>query len=73
MKNRSQIGVILAFTALWDSAAILHAGDQIPWRSWSGRNGLGETYSYNVSRMPGASAYIRHGAIPSMTVFDGYG
>jgi len=52
---------------------MLHADERFWWRSWGVRDGLAETYSYAVSLMPGGSAYIRHGAVLSMSVFDGYG
>lgn len=37
------------------------------------RDGLTETYSYAVSITAEGSAYIRHGAAPSMSLFDGCG
>ena len=73
MKKRIQIWMILAFLSLWAGAGILHADDRFLWRSWGVREGLAETYSYAVSMTPDGSAYIRHGAVLSMSVFDGYG
>jgi signal transduction histidine kinase/CheY-like chemotaxis protein/streptogramin lyase len=73
MKKRIQIGMLLAFLSLWAGAGILHADDRFLWRSWGVREGLAETYSYAVSIAPGGSAYIRHGSVLSMSVFDGYG
>ena len=73
MKKRIQIGMLLAFLSLWASAGILHGDDRFLWRSWGVREGLAETYSYAVSIAPGGSAYIRHGSVLSMSVFDGYG
>jgi signal transduction histidine kinase/CheY-like chemotaxis protein/streptogramin lyase len=73
MKKRIQIGKLVAFASLWAGAGILHADDRFLWRSWGVREGLAETYSYAVSVTPGGSAYIRHGSVPSMSVFDGYG
>jgi hypothetical protein len=48
------------------------ADDGVSWRSWGVRDGLAETYSYAVSMTPKGSAYIRHGAVLSMSLFDGY-
>jgi len=73
MKKRIQIGMLLAFPSLWVGAGVLHADDRFMWRSWGVRDGLAETYSYNISVAPEGNAYIRHGAVTSMSVFDGYG
>ena len=73
MKKRIQIGMLVAFLSLWAGAGILHADDRFLWRSWGVREGLAETYSYVVSMAPGGNAYIRHGSVLSMSVFDGYG
>ncbi len=51
---------------------MLHADDRYLWRSWGVRDGLAETYSYRVSMTPGGGAYFRHGAVGSMSLFDGY-
>ena len=71
-KKRRQFGMLLAFLTLWAGAAMLHADDRLLWRSWGVRDGFTETYSYVVSITEG-SAYIRHGAVSSMSLFDGYG
>jgi hypothetical protein len=70
MTKRMPIGSLLAFLTLLAGAAILHADDRFLWRSWGVRDGFTETYSYALSAE--GSAYIRHGAVPSMSVFDGY-
>ncbi|HEV3197641.1 MAG TPA: response regulator [Bryobacteraceae bacterium] len=70
---RTQIGVLLAFLAFWVGAGMLHADDRFLWRSWGVRDGLTETYSFAVSGVPGGNAYVRHGAVRSMSVLDGYG
>lgn len=51
----------------------LRAEDRFAWRSWGVREGLTETYSFALSVTPGQGAFIRHGAVPSMSVFDGIG
>ena len=51
---------------------MLPADDRFLWRSWGVRDGLTETYSYALSRAPGGNAYVRHGAVLSMSLFDGY-
>jgi hypothetical protein len=68
----AQRGIILAFLILWAGAGLLHADERFQWRSWGVRDGLTETYSYAVSMTPEASAYIRHGSVLSMSLFDGY-
>src|ERR1039458_5987746 len=73
MKKRVQIRMLPAFLTLWAGAGILHADDRFMWRSWSVHDGFTETYSYVVSRTPEGSAYVRHGAVSSMSLFDGYG
>src|ERR1035437_1800427 len=73
MKKRVQIGMLFAFLTLWAGAGTLRADDGLLWRSWGVRDGLMETYSRTVSMTPGGSVYIRHGAVFSMSLFDGYG
>jgi signal transduction histidine kinase/DNA-binding response OmpR family regulator len=73
MKKPIQAGLFLAFLSLAAGIGMLHADDRFLWRSWGARDGFAETYSYAVSMMPGGSAYVRHGAVSSMSVFDGYG
>ena len=51
---------------------MLRADDRFLWRSWGVRDGFTETYSYALSTAPGGNAYIRHGAVRSMSQFDGY-
>jgi signal transduction histidine kinase/CheY-like chemotaxis protein len=72
-KKRIQAGTILAFLALAAGTGMLHADDRYLWSSWGVRDGLAETYSYAISMTAGGSAYVRHGAVSSMSVFDGYG
>src|SRR5579862_8628593 len=67
-----QFAVLFAIPALLIGARVLHADDRFFWRSWGARDGFAETYSYAVSVSPSGSAYIRHGAVLSMSVFDGY-
>jgi len=73
IKKRIQFPLLLAFLTLWAATGTLHADDRFLWRSWGVRDGLAETYSYAVSMTAGGSAYFRHGAVSSMSVFDGYG
>src|ERR1700680_3189713 len=72
MKKRIQLRMLLAFLTLWAGTGMLHADDRFLWRSWGVRDGLAETYSYTVSMTAGGSAYFRHGAVSSMSQFDGY-
>src|SRR5260370_41720450 len=65
--------MLLALLTLGAGTGMLHADDRFLWRSWGMRDGFAETYSYAVSMTPGAGAYFRHGAVTSMSQFDGYG
>ena len=63
--------VFLAFLALGAGAGLLQADDRMLWRSWGVRDGfrsLTRFYKHDT-----AGAYIRHGAVPTMSAFDGYG
>jgi hypothetical protein len=73
MKKPIQIKMILTFLTLGAGTGILYADERLLWRSWGVRDGLTETYSRAVSVTPGGSSYIRHGAVLSMSLFDGYG
>ena len=72
MKKPTQIEILFAFLTLWAGTGMLYADDRFLWRSWQVRDGFTETYSYAVSMTPGGSAYFRHGAVLSMSLFDGY-
>jgi signal transduction histidine kinase/DNA-binding response OmpR family regulator/ligand-binding sensor domain-containing protein len=73
MKRRIEIGILAAFVALWAGAEMAHADDRFLWRSWGVRDGFTETYAFAVSRTLDGDAYVRHGAVLSMSLFDGYG
>lgn len=72
MNQRLRARLGLALLMLCAGPGMLHADERLLWRSWGVREGLTETYSRAISIMPGGSAYIRHGAVPSMSVFDGH-
>ena len=57
---------------MWSVAGVPLAEDRVQWRLWGVRNGLAETYTYRVSATPDGSVYARHGAVRTMSVFDGY-
>jgi ligand-binding sensor domain-containing protein len=73
MNKPIRIGMLLALLVFWAGTRILPADDRFLWRSWGVRDGFTETYSFAVSRGPEGSAYIRHGSVLSMSIFDGYG
>ncbi len=73
MRTRNQIGIFLVFLSILPGAGKLRADDRILWRSWGVRDGFTETYSYAVSATPEGNAYVRHGAVLTMSLFDGYG
>jgi ligand-binding sensor domain-containing protein len=66
---RRSVAVLVFCTA----AAALRADDQVLWRSWGVRDGFAETYTYRLSLTPDGHVYARHGAVPTMSIFDGYG
>ncbi len=49
------------------------AQDQDLWRFWTRTDGLQETYTYSLGLGPGGSLAARHGAVPFLSVLDGYG
>ena len=49
------------------------AQDHDLWRFWTRSDGLQETYSYSLGLGEGGSVTIRHGAVPFLSVLDGYG
>src|SRR5450755_3317877 len=71
MKKYLKIGLLIALPAIW--TGMLRADDRHVWRSWGVRSGFTETYSVSVSKTPGGNTYIRHGAVLTMSEFDGYG
>ena len=52
--------------------APLPAQVQAGWRFWSAPDGLTETYCRTLGVTPGGSVWVRHGAVASMSVLDGY-
>src|ERR1019366_3054679 len=48
------------------------AQDHDAWRFWTRSDGLQESYSYSLGLGPGGLLTVRHGAVPFMTVLDGY-
>ena len=72
MTKPIQFKLLLAFLTVAAGTGMLRADDRFLWRSWGVRNGFAETWSYAVSMTAGGSAYFRHGAVPSMSRFDGY-
>ena len=50
----------------------LPAADGLPWRTWTVRDGFAETYSSSIAATADGYAYVRHGAVRSMSLFDGY-
>ena len=73
MKKRVPIEMLPVLLVFWAGAGMLRADDRYLWRSWGVRDGFPETYSYALSMAPQGNAYIRHGAVISMSLFDGYG
>ena len=63
----------LAFLAVGIGTGMLQADDRFLWRSWGERDGFTESYSFAISMTPQGSACVRHGAVLTMSVFDGYG
>jgi signal transduction histidine kinase/ActR/RegA family two-component response regulator len=63
----------IATFALFVFAPAVAAQDHDRWRFWTFSDGLRETFSYSLGLGPGGSVTIRHGAVPFMSVLDGYG
>ena len=63
----------VAAFALCLFCSALAAQDQDLWRFWTRSDGLQETYSYSLGLGEGGSVTIRHGAVPFLSVLDGYG
>ncbi len=66
MKKRVAALALIAF------APALVGQDQDLWRFWTRSDGLQETYSYSLGLGVSGSLTIRHGAVPFMSVLDGY-
>jgi signal transduction histidine kinase/CheY-like chemotaxis protein len=62
----------IAAIALFLFAPAVVAQDRDIWRFWTLSDGLQETFSYSLGLGPGGSVTIRHGAVPFMSVLDGY-
>src|ERR1035441_5929613 len=62
----------IAAIALFLFAPAVVAQDRDIWRFWTFSDGLQETFSYSLGLGPGGSVTIRHGAVPFMSVLDGY-
>src|SRR5260370_10158784 len=63
----------VAAFALYLFCPAVAAQDQDLWRFWTRSDGLQETYSYSLGFGEGGSVTIRHGAVPFLSVLDGYG
>jgi signal transduction histidine kinase/CheY-like chemotaxis protein len=50
----------------------LHAAERSLWRTWGVGDGFVETYATSIAVSPNGYAYVRHGAVRSMSLFDGY-
>ena len=59
--------------ALCIFCTVVAAQDQDLWRFWTRSDGLQETYTYSLGLGPGGSLTVRHGAVPFLSVLDGYG
>ena len=65
-------GRLVAVIVMCAATGLLHGDDQGLWRTWGVRDGFAETYTYRLSVTSKGEAYARHGAVRSMSVFDGY-
>ena len=66
-------GRVVALIVSCAGIGLLQGDDQGLWRTWGVRDGFAETYTYRLSVTSNGVAYARHGAVRSMSVFDGYG
>src|ERR1041384_7456067 len=51
----------------------LNAADQTGWRFWTAADGMQESYSFSLTVGPNGKVCVRHGAVPFLSVLDGYG
>src|ERR1700761_6950436 len=70
--ERTSFRSFLVLLVLGSAAGSLRADQRSWWRSWSVRDGFAETYSFAINLTPEGHLLVRHGAVPSMSVFDGY-
>jgi signal transduction histidine kinase/CheY-like chemotaxis protein len=63
---------LLTFALLALLAAPLAGNDLAGWRSWTVADGMPETYSQSLGADPDGKIWIRHGAVSSMSLLDGY-
>jgi hypothetical protein len=42
------------------------------WRFWGADDGLKESFSHRVSYAPSGAVWVRHGAVPAMSILNGY-
>src|SRR5581483_6295439 len=73
MQKQSGYRLVLAVSLVVTAGGYLRAADQDNWRFWGVRDGLAETYTTRVTVASDGKAYLRHGAVSSMSIFDGYG
>jgi signal transduction histidine kinase/CheY-like chemotaxis protein len=72
MKKWNASWRFLTVLVVCTGAGWLRADDQVLWRTWGVREGFAETYTYRLSVAANGDAYARHGAVRSMSIFDGY-
>jgi len=66
------IRALLTFALLATLAAPLAGSDLAGWRSWTAADGMPESYSQSLGADPDGRVWIRHGAVRSMSLLDGY-
>src|SRR5437868_479582 len=63
----------LACILVWlPMTALVRGQEQHSWRYWTAADGLNETYSISLSVSANGQICVRHGAVPFMSVLDGY-
>jgi signal transduction histidine kinase/CheY-like chemotaxis protein len=68
LKQAAQICTVVACLV----PSILLAQGQAGWRFWDVSSGMVESYSLAVGKGPDGRVWVRHGAVKSMSVLDGY-
>src|SRR5215475_1029611 len=63
----------IALLAVWTGPPLCGDENRQGRRSWTSDDGMAESYSYTIGVDPLGNAWVRHGAVRSMSRLDGYG
>lgn len=72
LSSRRTVALILGLAVALLSASPVCAGDSAEWRWWDRTDGMNESYAYSVTLDPSGRLWVVHGAVPSLSILDGY-